>query len=250
MRRVVVLSGVLPPVLQGVGAVAGGAKVARFVYAASRSLPPMSDYSLMVLGPALSEAAAVCILAHGRGGSPSDMARLAAALEAPDVRFLLPGAPGGSWYPQSFMAPFAANEPWLGRALANQAAVIEEVIEAGFPSERIVLGGFSQGACLTAETLVRAPRRYGGALILTGGLIGPPGTTWAPAPALAGTPVYLSGSETDPHVPPERARETGRVLRGNGAAVEARIFPARPHIITPEELARARDYLRAAAGRG
>ena len=207
----------------------------------------MSDYTLVSLGPALPDAAAVCILAHGRGGAPSDMARLATALEAPDVRFLLPGAPGGSWYPQSFMAPFAANEPWLGGALANQAALIEGVLETGFKSERIVLGGFSQGACLTAETLVRAPRRYGGALILTGGLIGPPGTTWPTVPGIAGTPVYLTGSETDPHVPPERARETERVLRDSGATVEARIFPARPHVITPAELARARDYLRAAA---
>ena len=207
----------------------------------------MSDYSLTVLGPALTEAAAVCILAHGRGGAPADMARLASALEAPAVRFLLPGAPGGSWYPQSFMAPFATNAPWLERALANHAGLIEALVASGYPSERIVLGGFSQGACLTAETLVRAPRRYGGALILTGGLIGPPGTTWPAAPALAGTPVYLTGSETDPHVPPERARQTESALRESGAVVETRIFAARPHVITPGELARARAYLEAVA---
>ena len=132
----------------------------------------------------------------------------------PDVAYLLPGAPGNSWYPQSFMAPFAANEPWLSRSLANQARLIEGVIAAGVPPERIVLGGFSQGACLTAETLVRAPRRYGAGIIFTGGLIGPPGTAWPAEPALAGTPVYLSGSEIDPHVPPiagagDRARAEG-----------------------------------------
>lgn len=207
----------------------------------------MPDYRLVALGPELSDADAVCILAHGRGGSPEDMARLAAALAVDNVRYLLPGAPGNTWYPQSFMAPFAANEPALGRSLANHAALVEGAVAAGYPAERIVLGGFSQGACLTAETLVRAPRRYGAALILTGGLIGPPGTTWPAAPGLAGTPVYLTGSEVDPHVPPARARETARVLADDGAEVEVRIFADRPHVITPEELARARVYLQSVA---
>jgi predicted esterase len=205
----------------------------------------MSDFRLLALGPKPADARAVAILAHGRGGSPEDMAQLASVLDCPDVSFLLPGAPEHTWYPQGFMAPFAVNEPWLGRSLANQAAIIEGVIAEGVPAERIVLGGFSQGACLTAETLVRAPRRYGAALILTGGVIGPPGTIWPAAPALAGMPVYLSGSEIDPHVPAARARETARVLEENGARVELQIFADRPHVVTREEVGKARSYLRA-----
>jgi len=212
----------------------------------------MSDYRLFAIGPELKDAAAVTILAHGRGGSPEDMARLATALDAPHVRFLLPGAPGNTWYPQSFMAPFEANQPWLDRSLANHAGIIEEVIAAGMPPERIVLGGFSQGACLTAETLVRAPRRYGAALILTGGLIGPRGTSWPVQRALAGTPVYLSGSETDPHVPPGRARETEAVLAGSGAVVELKMYADRPHTVSAEEVGAARRYVAAvvASSRG
>ncbi|HET7716737.1 MAG TPA: alpha/beta fold hydrolase [Bauldia sp.] len=207
----------------------------------------MSDYRLLAMGLEPSKAKAVAILAHGRGGSPEDMARLAAALDVPDVAYLLPGAPGNTWYPQSFMAPYDLNEPWLSRSLANQAELIDGLIAIGIPPGRIVLGGFSQGACLTAETLVRAPRRYGAAIILTGGLIGPPGTAWSVQPALAGTPVFLTGSETDPHVPPSRARETERVLRESGALVETRIVADRPHMVTPEEIATARSYLRAVA---
>jgi predicted esterase len=207
----------------------------------------MSDFRLLTIGPEPADARAVAILAHGRGGSPEDMAQLGAALDCPDVSFVLPGAPGNTWYPQSFMAPFAANEPWLGRSLANHARVIESVIAEGVPPERIVLGGFSQGACLTAETLIRAPRRYGAALILTGGVIGPPGTTWPAQPALAGTPVFLSGSEVDPHVPAARARETARVLEASGALVELQIFADRPHVVTQEEIGKARSCLRAVA---
>ena len=203
----------------------------------------MSEYRLLAIGPDVEDASAVAILAHGRGGSPEDMARLAAAFDVPEIAYLLPGAPGNTWYPQSFMAPFETNEPYLSRSLANHADLIDEVIARGVPAERIALGGFSQGACLTAETLVREPRRYGAAIILTGGVIGPSGTRWAAHPALAGTPVYLSGSEIDPHVPPSRARETERVLKESGAVVEVRIFADRPHTVSEEEIAKARDLL-------
>lgn len=205
----------------------------------------MSDYRLFAIGPEPDTAKAVAILAHGRGGSPEDMARLASALDVAGVRFLLPGAPGNTWYPQSFMAPFAANEPSLSRSLQNHAQLIEAAIAEGMAPERIVLGGFSQGACLTAETLVRAPRRYGAALIFTGGVIGPPGTAWPVQPALAGTPVYLTGSEIDPHVPATRTRETERVLKDSGAVVDTVVFADRPHTVTAEEIETARGYLRA-----
>ena len=205
----------------------------------------MTDFRLLALGPAPADAAAVAILAHGRGGSPEDMAQLASALDCPEVSYLLPGAPGNTWYPQSFMAPIAANEPFLGRSLANHARILADLIGEGIPPGRIVLGGFSQGACLTAETLVRAPRRYGGAFIFTGGLIGPPGTSWTARPDLAGTPIYISGSEVDPHVPADRARETAQVFTDSGAAVELKIFASRPHVVTREEIGKARACLRA-----
>jgi phospholipase/carboxylesterase len=204
----------------------------------------MSDYRLIALGPEPERAAAVTILAHGRGGSPEDMRRLALALDIPEMCFLMPGAPGGTWYPQSFMAPFELNEPDQSRSLANHARLIDSVIALGVPAERIALGGFSQGACLTAETLVRHPMRYGAALILTGGLIGPPGTRWPARPALSGTPVYLTGSKIDQHVPVSRTLETERVLKQSGAVVETRIFDDRPHMVSEEEIVQARAYLR------
>ena len=84
-------------------------------------------------------------------------------------------------------------------------------------------------------------------MILTGAAIGPPGTVWPAQPALAGTPVYLSGSEIDPHVPAARARETARALEESGAVVEMRLFADRPHVVTREEIEKARSYLRAVA---
>jgi predicted esterase len=165
------------------------------------------------------------------------------ALAVPAVRFILLAAPGGTWYPESFLAPIGRNEPALTRSLEAYALAIDELIDLGVPPENIVLGGFSQGACLTAETVIRHPRPYGGVAILTGGLIGPPGTAWPVQPALAGVPVYLTGSRIDEWVPVSRVEETATVFRQSGAAVTSQIFDARTHVVSEEEIAALRDML-------
>jgi phospholipase/carboxylesterase len=79
----------------------------------------MSAMTSVDIGPALKDASAVVILAHGRGGSPEDMAGLAHALARPEAHFILLRAPNNSWYPNRFMVPLADNEPHLSRALAH-----------------------------------------------------------------------------------------------------------------------------------
>jgi hypothetical protein len=59
---------------------------------------------------------------HGRGGSPEDMLALVEHLALPDVACLAPEARGGSWWPQSFLAPLRANEPALSSASGRSSA--------------------------------------------------------------------------------------------------------------------------------
>src|SRR3712207_2141709 len=109
----------------------------------------------------LAGADAVLVLCHGRGGGPDSMHALAAALDLPGIACVAPAAPGGSWYPKRFIEPRAANEPYLSAALATVDAALNEVLGAGVPAERVVLGGFSQGACLATDALARRPRPLG-----------------------------------------------------------------------------------------
>ncbi len=192
---------------------------------------------MILLGP--RDARLTCLMIHGRGRDAAEMATLAGGLGAPDVRFLCPDAPGGSWYPGRFMDPPEANEPWLSEALAR----LEDLV-SGLPHDRLVLAGFSQGACLAAQMLVRRPGRYGGALIFTGGLIGPPGTVWPPGD-LAGTPVLLTGSDVDDWIPVARTRETAAALTARGAAVDLVIYPDRAHEVCADERTRAARFLAA-----
>ena len=189
------------------------------------------------------EAAAAVVLAHGRGGDPEDMLGLAAHLRLPRVAFLAPEAAGHTWYPNGFMAPIASNEPWLSSALALLDATVEGLAAEGVPPERVMLLGFSQGACLSLEYAARHAGRWGAVVGLTGGLIGPPGTSREYAGSLDGTPVFLGSSDPDPHVPWARVDETADVLRRLGADVTVRRYPGMPHTVNEEELAAARDLL-------
>ena len=189
------------------------------------------------------EARAAVLLLHGRGGSPEDILGLARPLWSPGVAYLAPAAAGHTWYPQSFLAPLSANEPWLSSALARVEELVEELAAEGVPPERQVICGFSQGACLALEHAARHPRRYGGVVAFTGGLIGPPGTPREYPGSLDGTPAFLGAGDPDPHVPWSRVEESGAVLSKMGADVRLARYPGLGHAIDPDELAQAREVL-------
>ena len=203
---------------------------------------------VLVAGPPLARARAVTILLHGRGGSADDIAGLATVLAIDGLTFLVPEATGHTWYPQRFLAPLAANEPWLGSALDVVAALVGQATAAGVPPARIAIAGFSQGACLALEFVARTPARYGAAVAFSGALIGPPDEPRAPVPAggsLAGTPVFLGCGDQDGHIPVASVQTSAAVLRGLGGDVDVRIYPGMGHTINQDEIAAARALLTA-----
>jgi predicted esterase len=196
-------------------------------------------------GAPLARARAALIMLHGRGGSAADMLALADALAQPDLACLAPQAAGHSWYPYPFTAPIERNEPWLSSALRAIDELLVSLGSDGFPSDRVVLLGFSQGACLGLEYAARRARRYAGVIGLSGGLIGPEGTPRDYPGTLAGTPVFLGCSDIDPHIPLARVRETTAVLRRLGADVTERIYPGMGHLINQDEIGFVRGLLQA-----
>jgi phospholipase/carboxylesterase len=201
-----------------------------------RSPGPHHGQPVLVEGPALGTTPVVGILVHGRGATAEGILELAHALRAPHVTWLAPQAAAHSWYPNRFVAPLVSNEPWLSSALAALGDLVRRVAEAGIARDRIFLAGFSQGACLTLEFVVRNPGHYGGVGGLSGGLIGPPGTVWPRDGALDRTPVFLGCSDVDDHIPAARVLESADVLRANGADVTDVLYPGMGHTVNRDEL--------------
>lgn len=196
---------------------------------------PHAGQPVLVAGRPEDEATAAAILVHGRGASARDILTLARELRQPELAYLAPQAAGSTWYPRSFLAPIELNEPGLSSGLSILAGLVDRLAADGIPAERILLVGFSQGACLTLEFVARNAQRYGGVAGLTGGLVGPPGTPQDYRGSLAGTPMFLGSGDPDPHVPWERVQDSAEVFRTLGAEVELRHYPGMAHTISVDE---------------
>jgi predicted esterase len=206
---------------------------------------PHHGQPVLAAGEPLDSARAGMIMLHGRGAGARDILALAGELDVTGYAILAPQAAGHAWYPNSFLAPIASNEPWLSSALAVVGELLERLAAGGIPPERTVVLGFSQGACLGLEFVARNARRYGGIAGLSGGLIGPPGTPRDYPGSFDGTPVFLGCSDVDFHIPKERVEETARVFERMGASVEMRLYRGMGHTINRDELERVQAMLTA-----
>jgi phospholipase/carboxylesterase len=197
---------------------------------------PHQGQPVLAAGEPLERARAAMVLVHGRGATAESILSLATELDQPGFAYLAPQAAGNTWYPYSFMAPIANNQPYLSSALATLTQLLAHIEAAGIPAERTMLLGFSQGACLATEFAARNARRYGGLVGLSGGLIGPDGTARDYPGSLAGTPVFLGCSDVDPHIPAARVRHSAEVLQRLGGDVTVRLYPRMGHTVNQDEI--------------
>ena len=209
-----------------------------------RNGPP---FPVLTGGEPLDGARAAMIMIHGRGATAADILALMTDLAQPGFVYLAPQAANNTWYPNRFLEPVAANEPWLSSALAVVEEALARVAQADIPPRRTMLLGFSQGACLTLEFAARHAQRYGAVVGLSDGLIGPDGTPRDYPGSLAGTPVFLGCSDADFHIPKERVDHTAEVLRRLGGEVTERLYPNMGHAVNEDEFGFVRGLMRRVA---
>jgi len=197
---------------------------------------PHFDEPIHHIGAPLEEAVGAVIMLHGRGASAEDILNLAQAMYHPGLAYVAPSAASRSWYPYSFLAPREQNEPWLTSALKKIESIVQRVNHSGIPSYRIIVCGFSQGACLSTEFVATHPARYAGLIAFTGGLIGPLGMPMSYSGDLKETPAFLGSGDPDPHVPWSRVQESADVLAAMNAKVTVRRYPGRAHTVSADEV--------------
>lgn len=187
--------------------------------------------SLVRWGAAPSTAPIAVLGLHGRGQGPEFVEDLARRIAVDGLHWAAPAAPGGTWYPHSFLEPVERNQPGLDAAVGTVDRALQVLEDDGFTPDRVVLLGFSQGACLLTHVLLTRPRRFAGAAILTGGYQG----STPPAALLPGTfrgiRIVMSLGTEDPFVPFTRAAATRDVLRAAGATVEWLPFVGAEHVV-------------------
>lgn len=204
---------------------------------------PHENQPVYSAGKKLDEATAAMILIHGRGANAEDILSLSAHLTHPGLAYLAPQAEDYTWYPNRFIFPVEKNEPHLSSALSVIDKIVKLIEEKNISSEKIFIGGFSQGACLASEYVIRNPKKYGGLFVFSGGYIGALNQDREPNGDLQNTPVFIGCSDIDPHIPLQRVQETTKLLQAMNAQVTERIYPNMGHTINDEEIALANEII-------
>jgi predicted esterase len=207
--------------------------------AVDRGSDPHRGQPVLQAGAGLAVARAAVVMVHGRGADAADILSLAEIFQRSDIIYLAPQAAGRAWYPNRFTEPVGRNEPELSSALGVVGGLLAWLGERDMPADKVVLLGFSQGACLALEYAARNPRRYGGVIAFSGGLIGANVSPHAYGGFFNATPVFVGCGDRDPHIPERRVRETAEVMRALGAQVTERIYPGLGHTINEDEVAHA-----------
>lgn len=206
---------------------------------------PHQNQQVATNGPKPEAAEMAIILTHGRGASAESMLMFAKEFNRDDIHYRAIQASGHTWYPRSFLAPKEMNQPGISSGLQAIYDQILELNEAGIPTKKVVLLGFSQGACLTTEFAARHPQRFGGIVGFSGGLIGEEIEPNNYSGSLEQTPVFLGCSDRDPHIPKERVDITEQVLQQLEGDVTKKIYKGMGHTVNKDEIEEVNKILEA-----
>jgi phospholipase/carboxylesterase len=208
-------------------------------------------------------ARAAVIFLHGLGADGHDFEPVVPMLGTEGVRFVFPHAPriavtinGGrvmpAWYDiRSFRFDDSEREDevHIAESTARITALVERERARGIPSERIVLGGFSQGAAMALHVGLRHPERLAGLLALSGYLVLHDRIERERSEANRNTPTLVCHGILDDVVPIGAGRASAAALRASApeALVEWHQYPI-GHEVSAEELVTVGTWLRARLG--
>jgi phospholipase/carboxylesterase len=190
---------------------------------------------VVYLGAELAKARAICVFVHGRTQTPEDMqSQVIRHLNTAGVAYALPRQPTKSWY--AAKAVDALTDGTREQLTASLDALADLITHLRAKSTApLLLGGFSQGACLSLEYAFRGGK-VDAIAALTGCRVGTPACTRPNAP-LDHLPIYLTGSDNDPWIPTTAFAQTFEALSLARAQVRAESFPGRAHEVSAAEIA-------------
>lgn len=216
-----------------------------------------------IIIPALKRHTATVIVGHGLGDSGAGWTFLAEnwrlRSKFDEVTFIFPNAPNipitcnsgmqmPGWYDIKSLNDLASreeDEPGIMRSVSYFHSLIDTEISKGISSDRIVLGGFSQGGAMSLISGITCPHKLGGIFGLSCYLL-LQSKLKELVPANnpnKNTPIFMGHGDADAVVRHEWGKESADELLKAGWNVDFRTYKGLPHSAIPEEIDDLEAYL-------
>ena len=167
----------------------------------------------------------VVIAIHGWTGDVSSMEPVARSLRLPDTKWLFPQAPYKS--DKSGYTWFDGNDEtgWKYKdSFTTIYSLIQDLVDQGFKHDEIFLLGFSQGACLAMEWMIRQPFSMGGVIPIAGFIKYKDRFKIDATLESKGTQILLIHGDKDEIIHPEESEKAMKLFQSLGYNVNLHIL--------------------------
>eukprot|EP01025_Chloroclados_australasicus_P014946 TRINITY_DN1707_c0_g2_i1.p2 TRINITY_DN1707_c0_g2~~TRINITY_DN1707_c0_g2_i1.p2 ORF type:complete len:265 (-),score=24.92 TRINITY_DN1707_c0_g2_i1:268-1062(-) len=207
------------------------------------------QYSPPIIVPATGEHKATMIMLHGLGDTGAGWEEIGSMFKSklPHVKFIFPTAPTRpitinmgmrmpGWYDITSLSSIDQQEDRTGIEESSRyvQSLVEEEEKIGIPSDKVVVGGFSQGGAVALSSL-RWNKKIAAVVALSAYL---PMRELNPfvSEANQSTPVFMAHGDWDDVVQYKYGKESFQLLQNAGINVEFQTIPRMGHSANGEEL--------------
>jgi phospholipase/carboxylesterase len=219
-------------------------------------MPPPSEeaqpVNVIVLPPSKGAARYLLVLLHGVGDSAVGFQGVGRHLSQglPEVEIVVPdgfhpfdgGGDGRQWFSRVGITEKNRAERIRAAGAEVSSWIDGELGRRGLSRDRLLVGGFSQGAMVSGWLALHREPSPQAVVMLSGRLA--EGADW-PAPRVS-TPVFLGHGTDDQVIPASFLAPAAKELTARGARVTERLYPGVAHQISRQELADVEAFLRGA----
>ncbi|KAI7902766.1 Phospholipase/carboxylesterase/thioesterase [Cokeromyces recurvatus] len=213
-----------------------------------------------IIVSAKTKQTATVLWLHGLGDTGAGWSFLAEELSSlfPYIKWIFPNAPIkpvtlNNGYPMPAWFDITGldkshlkqeDEKGMLDSVASMNQIIRDEVNSGIPSNRIIVGGFSQGCVLSLLTGLTSEYKLGAIIGCSGWLGLSSKFSSLASEANKNTPILMCHGDNDPVVLPQYGKESAELLQTLGYNVTRKTYPGLPHSANDTEIRDIAEFIK------